>query len=195
MNEDDLRAELMQAEEAMWSPAALRWIEANGFPVRQMIDTAPGIGVGRVEFSGPFWQPCEGGKPAVIAGIWINPPVDLPNDTRSLGVLVDVAAIDLADGSVALRRGVAFCLGEHLLEQDPRPFRLRAFLDARAWLMAAGDGVMPVDWPTFARRTAGEPRLNLLADSVEVGEEIERRMQATQPQMPRVMVRSDRRAA
>ncbi|MEQ8813550.1 MAG: hypothetical protein RLO51_16795 [Thalassobaculum sp.] len=189
MSAADLHAEMLAAEMALWKPVAFRWFKAKGFPMADLLDRAPGLGVSRVDWCGEFYQPIESGDPAVIVAVWVRPPVDLTAGTRSAGVLADLAAVDLKTGAVATRCGIAYALGEHLLERDTRPFRLRCHVDARAWLQAGGDGVCPLDWSTFTIRTSGEPGLNLLADTVRDGELIETRMRETLPALPRLMVR------
>lgn len=187
-----LRAELLAAETALWQPVAMRWFKARGFPVRDLLDHAPGVGLARVEIErGGFYQPHDSGRPAVIVAVWRVPPVEFPT-WRSEGALIDLGAIVLSDGAVLLRRGVGIALGEHRLGTDERPARLPCYLDGVAWLRAGGDGIVAVDWDAVAREAAG---VDLLFDSVAAGEEAERRLAETLPRMPRVLVAAGRAAA
>lgn len=160
-----------------------------------LLHAAPGLGLGRVECSPPYWQPCDAGRPAVIAPVWINPPVTLPEGGRTAGVLDDLAAIDLQTGAVSLRLGYAWALGQHLADGDEPETRLRCFLDPWTWLRAGGDGVVPLDWSEFASRLSGEPRRALLIDDLTEVKRCEEAMQATLPRLPAVLVKAEGRAA
>lgn len=191
-----LETERFAAESKLW-PRGVRWLMSLGYRPESLLYSAPGIGVSRVEVSGGLFQPDDEGKPAIIAPVWIVPPVTLEAGGRTGGVLLDLAAVDLHTGGIALRRGAACCLGEHLLGEPggERETRLRCFLDGRDWLKVGGDGVCPVDWCGFTARVSGEPRVKLFVDSLGDGEALDAGMRATLRVLPEILVRTNARRA
>lgn len=195
MAQIDLHCEQLAAEIRLWHRPALEWFRRQGFDPASLLHTAPGLGLSRVEWSGCFWQPVEGGQPAIVVPIWIVPPVTLPEGGRTAGVIEDLAAVDPSTGTIALRRGQAWALGQHLVDGEEREPRLRCFLDPRDWLRAGGDGVLPIDWRTFTSRVSGQPRISLLFETLPEADRCEAAMRASWPAPPQLLVRTDARVA
>lgn len=175
-----------------------QWLEKNGVAWDRLVETLGGLGVARAkavkgrwaegeEWAAvpppSLWEPCEaGGDTLALIPVWEGGPED--------GALVDVIGWNLRTGDLYQRSGFANVLGASVIVEAlgfeamgmPRPVQVAA--DPLSWLrkIAAGAAVvLVVDWRRVWDALGGLS--GLVAESVELGERLDRYVRP--PRLPR----------
>jgi hypothetical protein len=126
------------------------------------------------------WQP-GGADPVIIVPVWSWPPDDI----------VDLVAIDLRTDRAYLRAGVADALGQHRVNSVDAGVTLVLHDSPSAWLRSGGLGICPLA-PAFLPHLLGRGDITLVAETVEDGEALRRRLIAALPPLPKIAVRGVR---
>ncbi|MTK12689.1 MAG: hypothetical protein F8N39_11570 [Clostridiaceae bacterium] len=198
-----------QVRDLQSSPVA-SWLERQGIPCALTIEAIGGVGRSVAEFSTGdgvgIWQPSEGaGVPVLVFAEWSGPlpPFDptFPPQQRMMPRLLDTVCWDKSGDVYFSRTGATSVLGEWLIaEALDQGSPLRVFSDPVSWLRgcvrvpfgrwerALPSGVIVLDWRHAWENLGGVSEL--IADSLELGEQLDRRIRPPRRRRPKVLVDS-----
>jgi hypothetical protein len=168
---------------------------AGLIPVPDIPDGFPAAPCRIEPFGDGLYQPSRTGLPAIITTVWDEKPLlgattedgtlVMPDISFQRGIALDLAAIDVTPERIYLRRGMAICLGQHLLAATNLT-ELSITFSPTQWIYNGGEGVCPIDGEEFAKWCLDRPRLNLLPDNVNDGRRLRALFNKHRAPLPRI---------
>lgn len=156
------------------------------FQARQLVG---GLAISPITKSKDKFTFDHDGALSIILPVWADPPsiqhaVEDPD-------LIDLLAFrSSAPTQFWLFRGLANMLGEAaLLAARWYGSPLPVYGNPLSWLRSGGAGVMPLDWPGFAREMLWYPEIELVVSDVRLGERLKREIDSVaRVRKPRISI-------